>query len=93
MDWLANPEIWIALLTLTALEIVLGIDNIIFISFLTHQTQRAKGALERMLHENPLAVGALALGAAAAVGLAVPESSKESQMMGQARDSLVEEAQ
>ncbi len=30
MDWLANPEIWIALLTLTALEIVLGIDNIIF---------------------------------------------------------------
>ncbi|MDP8925759.1 MAG: TerC family protein, partial [Actinomycetota bacterium] len=35
MDWLANPEIWIALLTLTALEIVLGIDNIIFISILT----------------------------------------------------------
>ncbi len=34
MDWLTNPEIWIALLTLTALEIVLGIDNIIFISIL-----------------------------------------------------------
>jgi predicted tellurium resistance membrane protein TerC len=34
MDWLANPEIWIALVTLTALEIVLGIDNIIFISIL-----------------------------------------------------------
>nr|NIU63342.1 TerC family protein [Stutzerimonas stutzeri] len=32
MEWLSNPEIWIALLTLTALEIVLGIDNIIFIS-------------------------------------------------------------
>ena len=34
MDWLTNPEIWIALVTLTALEIVLGIDNIIFISIL-----------------------------------------------------------
>ena len=34
MDWIFNPEIWIALLTLTALEIVLGIDNIIFITVL-----------------------------------------------------------
>jgi predicted tellurium resistance membrane protein TerC len=34
MDWMANPEIWIALTTLTVLEIVLGIDNIIFISIL-----------------------------------------------------------
>ena len=34
MDWLTNPEIWIALVTLTALEIVLGIDNIVFISIL-----------------------------------------------------------
>ena len=34
MDALANPEIWIALATLTALELVLGIDNIIFISIL-----------------------------------------------------------
>jgi predicted tellurium resistance membrane protein TerC len=34
LEWLANPEIWIALGTLTALEIVLGIDNIIFISVL-----------------------------------------------------------
>lgn len=33
-EWLANPEAWIALATLTALEIVLGIDNIIFISIL-----------------------------------------------------------
>ena len=32
MEWLTNPEIWIALITLTVLEIVLGIDNIIFIS-------------------------------------------------------------
>jgi predicted tellurium resistance membrane protein TerC len=34
MEWLANPQAWIALITLTALEIVLGIDNIIFISIL-----------------------------------------------------------
>ncbi len=34
MEWLTNPETWIALITLTALEIVLGIDNIIFISIL-----------------------------------------------------------
>jgi predicted tellurium resistance membrane protein TerC len=34
MDWVSSPEAWIALLTLTVLEIVLGIDNIIFISIL-----------------------------------------------------------
>ncbi len=34
MEWLADPQAWIALATLTALEIVLGIDNIIFISVL-----------------------------------------------------------
>jgi predicted tellurium resistance membrane protein TerC len=34
MDWLTDPQIWISLVTLTALEIVLGIDNIIFISIL-----------------------------------------------------------
>ena len=35
MDWITQPESWIALATLTALEIVLGIDNVIFISILT----------------------------------------------------------
>ena len=33
-EWLTDPQIWISLVTLTALEIVLGIDNIIFISIL-----------------------------------------------------------
>ena len=33
--WVSNPEIWISLLTLTVLEIVLGIDNIVFISILS----------------------------------------------------------
>jgi predicted tellurium resistance membrane protein TerC len=46
MDWLTSPEAWVALVTLTALEIVLGIDNIIFISILVGrlpQHQRQKG--------------------------------------------------
>ncbi len=34
MDWFSDPNAWISLLTLTVLEIVLGIDNIIFISIL-----------------------------------------------------------
>ncbi|PKO11709.1 MAG: hypothetical protein CVU39_27880 [Chloroflexi bacterium HGW-Chloroflexi-10] len=34
MDWITNPEIWIAFLTLVALELVLGVDNVIFISIL-----------------------------------------------------------
>jgi len=47
MDWLTDPQAWLALLTLTALEIVLGIDNIIFISILTgklpeHQREKAQ---------------------------------------------------
>jgi len=47
MDWLADPNAWLALATLTALEIVLGVDNIIFISILCgrlpeHQRARAR---------------------------------------------------
>ena len=47
MEWLLDPHAWIALVTLTALEIVLGVDNIIFISILVgrlpeHQRQRAR---------------------------------------------------
>jgi predicted tellurium resistance membrane protein TerC len=47
MDWLTDPQIWISLITLTALEIVLGIDNIIFISILAsklplQQQERAR---------------------------------------------------
>ena len=47
MDWMADPQVWVALATLTALEIVLGIDNIIFIAILsmklpTHQQDRAR---------------------------------------------------
>jgi predicted tellurium resistance membrane protein TerC len=47
MNWLTDPETWVALVTLTSLEVVLGIDNIIFISILagklpTEQQARAR---------------------------------------------------
>ena len=48
MEWMSDPQAWIALVTLTALEIVLGIDNIVFISVLTGRLpehQRQKGRL------------------------------------------------
>ncbi len=41
MELLTNPEIWIALITLTVLEIILGIDNIIFISILAQRLPAA----------------------------------------------------
>ena len=49
MDWLANPEIWIALATLTALEIVLGIDNVVFISILAGKLPLEQQARARRL--------------------------------------------
>jgi predicted tellurium resistance membrane protein TerC len=47
MEWLSDPQAWVAFATLTLLEIVLGIDNVIFISILSsrlpkHQQQRAR---------------------------------------------------
>ncbi|CAA9338075.1 MAG: UPF0053 inner membrane protein YgdQ [uncultured Gemmatimonadaceae bacterium] len=49
MEWLSDPQIWIGLATLTALEIVLGIDNIIFISILSAKLPPAQQALGRKL--------------------------------------------
>ncbi|QIN83946.1 DUF3618 domain-containing protein [Rubrobacter tropicus] len=57
------------------------------------QAGRAGGGFQRMLNENPLTVGALAVGAGAAIGLAIPETSKEHEVMGEARDTVVEKAQ
>ena len=34
MEWITQPEAWIAFITLVALELVLGVDNVIFISIL-----------------------------------------------------------
>ena len=49
MELLASPEAWIAFATLTALELVLGIDNIIFIAILVDKLPRAQQDLARRL--------------------------------------------
>ena len=49
MELLADPQAWIAFLTLTALELVLGIDNIIFISILVDRLQPGQRDLARRL--------------------------------------------
>ncbi len=46
LEWIADPSAWVALATLTLLEIVLGIDNIIFISILVGRLPEA-GARRR----------------------------------------------
>jgi ElaB/YqjD/DUF883 family membrane-anchored ribosome-binding protein len=58
-----------------------------------YQARRASGGFQRMLRENPLTVGALAVGVGATIGLAIPETSKEHEVMGEARDNLVDKAQ
>ena len=49
MAWMTDPHAWIALATLTALEIVLGIDNIIFISILVGRVETAKRNKARII--------------------------------------------
>lgn len=49
MDWLLNPEAWIALVTLTGLEIVLGIDNIVFISILVGKLPESRQGKARTI--------------------------------------------
>lgn len=52
MEWLFDPQIWLALVTLTAIEIVLGIDNIVFISILV-----SKLPVERQRSARSLGIG------------------------------------
>jgi len=49
MEWITSPEAWIALTTLTLLEIVLGVDNIIFISILVGRLPAAQRQRARLL--------------------------------------------
>ena len=58
-----------------------------------YQARRATDGFQRVLQENPLTVGALAVGVGAAIGLAIPETSREHEVMGEARDNLVDKAQ
>jgi predicted tellurium resistance membrane protein TerC len=74
MEALANPEIWIALATLTALELVLGIDNIIFISILAGRLPESQRDRARRVGILLAAVTRLALLFAIAwiIGLTAP---------------------
>lgn len=49
IDWINDPTAWVALVTLVVLEIVLGIDNLIFISILTNKLPEAQRARARRL--------------------------------------------
>ena len=49
MHWITDPQAWMALATLTALEIVLGVDNIIFISILTGKLQHRRQQKARII--------------------------------------------
>lgn len=49
MNWIADPQVWISLLTLTLLEIVLGIDNIVFISILASKLPKDQQPKARQL--------------------------------------------
>jgi Protein of unknown function (DUF3618) len=57
------------------------------------RARSAQSGLSRMLHENPLLVAAAAVLAGAAVGGALPQSEKENELMGEARDRMVDRAQ
>ncbi len=56
-------------------------------------TRRAQNQLQRMVHENPLAVGAAAAVIGAAIGLALPETERENELMGETRDNVVDTVQ
>src|SRR5688572_14197271 len=61
MEWLLDPHAWLALVTLAALEIVLGVDNIIFISILVGRLPERQRARARTI--------GLALAAGTRIGL------------------------
>ena len=58
-----------------------------------YRGRRAQSQLQRMARENPLMVGAGALLLGSIVGLAIPETDKENELLGEARDSMLDRAQ
>ena len=60
-DWLSSPEVWIALGTLVALEVVLGVDNIIFISILSGKLPEHQRAKARQIGLGVAAISRLGL--------------------------------
>ena len=57
------------------------------------QAQRLKQGIETSLQERPLAIGAVALALGVAVGLALPQTRKENELLGETRNSLLDQAQ
>lgn len=49
LDWITSPEAWAALVTLTAMEIVLGIDNVVFISLVVQRLPPAQALRARQI--------------------------------------------
>lgn len=60
---------------------------------LSRTSRNAQNGLQRLLRDNPLLVGAAAVLVGAAVGAALPETERENQLMGEARDSVMTQAQ
>jgi predicted tellurium resistance membrane protein TerC len=61
LDWIADPAIWASLLTLTFLEIVLGIDNIIFLSIITDRVAESRRILAQRIGLGLALFGRIAL--------------------------------
>ena len=55
--------------------------------------RRARNQFQRLLHENPLMVGAAAVVVGAAIGMALPETERENEWLGETRDNVVDRAQ
>lgn len=58
-----------------------------------HQARRAGDRIQSTVWEAPLAAGAMALALGVGIGLAIPQTEKENELMGEARDTLVDKAQ
>ena len=52
MEWITDPTVWVGLATLIALEIVLGVDNLIFIAIVADKLPPAERDRARILSEN-----------------------------------------
>ena len=61
MDWLTQPETWIAFITLVVLELVLGVDNVIFVSILVGKLPSARQPQARTLGLGPVSYTHLTL--------------------------------
>ncbi len=58
-----------------------------------YRAMRLEDSFQRVLRTNPLAVGAVTLALGTAIGLALPQTQRENQLMGEARDTVLERAQ